>query len=165
MKHVLVFTSFLFFSLIAVAQSNKEDIELVQALFGKDKKQLVEAYMTIPDAKKSAFWTLYDKYEDSRKALGRERIALIQSYANAYDTLTDKKAAELMNRKLVWLNNYTKLQQTYFTSVSKLIGGKEASKFFQLEDYLENNIRLYIQESIPFIDELDKTKIKSAGQQ
>jgi hypothetical protein len=37
-------------------------------------------------------------------------------------------------------------------------------KFFQLEDYLENIIRLGIQDSIPFIGELDASKIKAAGQ-
>jgi len=34
----------------------------------------------------------------------------------------------------------------------------QASKFIQLEDYIENCIRLSIQEEIPFIGELDKTK-------
>lgn len=46
-----------------------------------------------------------------------------------------------------------------------MIGGLQVSKFFQLEDYLKNNFRLYIPENIPFIDELDKTKLKSAMDQ
>ena len=50
------------------------------------------------------------------------------------------------------------LQKKYFDKMSKTIGGKQAAKFFQLEDYLENNIRLGIQESIPFIEQLDNTK-------
>ena len=40
----------------------------------------------------------------------------------------------------------------------KIIGGKEAAKFFQLEDYLENTIRISIQEQIPFIGEMDLMK-------
>lgn len=165
MKNLLVLPILLFFSSIAMAQSNKEDVEIIQNMFGKQKKELVQVYMTIPEDKKAGFWTLYDQYEADRKALGKERIALIESYANDYATMDDKKADALMNRKMKWLGDYTKLQKKYYDSMSKQIGGVQAAKFFQLEDYLENNIRLYIQENIPFIDELDKTKLKDATKQ
>jgi hypothetical protein len=70
-----------------------------------------------------------------------------------------------MNRKLKLTDDYTKMQKKYYDSFAKLIGGRQAAKFFQLEDYLENIIRLGIQESIPFIDELDKTKLPEATKQ
>ncbi|ULQ54068.1 hypothetical protein [Flavihumibacter fluvii] len=165
MKNFFFLPAFLLISAISFGQSNKEDIDMIQAMFGKDKKELVQVYMTIPEAKKTAFWDLYDQYEGDRKTLGKERIALIESYANDYEKMDDVKAGNLMNRKLKWLGDYTKLQKKYFDSMSKIIGGKQASKLFQLEDYLENNIRLSIQESIPFIDELDKTKAKDATKQ
>jgi hypothetical protein len=165
MKNLLSLVVLMFCSSAIFAQSNKEDVEIIQNLFGKQKKELVQAYMTIPEDKKAGFWTLYDQYEADRKSLGKERIALIEAYANDYATMDDKKADALMNRKLKWLGDYTKLQKKYYDSMAKQIGGVQASKFFQLEDYLENNIRLYIQESIPFIDELDKTKIKEAAKQ
>lgn len=161
MNNLLGLVVLLMFSSVAMAQSNKEDVEIIQNMFGKQKKELVQVYMTIAEDKKSAFWSLYDQYEADRKSLGKERIALIDAYAADYATLDDKKASDLMNRKMKWLGDYTKLQKKYYDSMSKIIGGMQASKFFQLEDYLENNIRLYIQENIPFIDELDKTKIKS----
>ncbi len=162
------FFGIVFFSLLASmasAQSNKEDIDIIQSMFGKQKKELMQAYMTIPEDKKAGFWTLYDQYETDRKALGRERIAMIEAYANEYATMDDKKATDLMNRKMKWLGDYSKLQKKYYDLMVKQIGGLQASKFFQLEDYLENNIRLYIQDQIPFIDELDKTKVQSSVKQ
>lgn len=163
MKKVLFIICILFCSVITSAQSNKEDIALIQAMFGKEKKALVSEYMTIPDAKKDAFWKLYDEYEDKRKALGQERIKLIEAYANDYMSLDDKKATTLMTNKFVLLDKFTKLQQTYYTKFSAVIGGLQASKLMQLEDYLENNIRLYVQEQIPFVGELDKTKVELAA--
>ncbi len=165
MKNLLSLVLILMYSSVALAQSNKEDVEIIQNMFGKEKKELIQAYMTIPEDKKAGFWTLYDQYETDRKKLGKERIALIEAYANDYATLDDKKASLLMDRKMKWLGDYSKLQKKYYDSMSKQIGGLQASKFFQLEDYLENNIRLYIQENIPFIDELDKTKLKEATKQ
>jgi hypothetical protein len=165
MKHLVSVALFAFFGLVAGAQSNKEDIAIIQSMFGKAKKDLVIQYMAIPADKAEAFWKIYDEYEAARSALGRERIKLIEDYANAYLSLDDKTSSDLMNRKLQWVTDYNKLQKKYFGSISKVIGGAQASKFIQLEDYIENNIRLAIQENIPFIDELDKTKLKQATQQ
>lgn len=165
MKNLLSLAILMLISGVTFAQSNKEDVEIIQNMFGKQKKELIQAYMTIPEDKKAGFWALYDQYETERKLLGKERIALVEAYANEYATLDDKKANDLMNRKLKWLGDYSKLQKKYFDSMTKMIGGLQASKLFQLEDYLENNVRLFIQENIPFIDELDKTKLKSAMDQ
>lgn len=141
------------------AQSNKEDVDLIQSIFGKEKKELVKAYMTIPEAQNAKFWALYDQYETARKKLGQERIKLIEDYANNYEKLDNKKASELVTKKLAWADKYTKFQQTYFTKFSGIIGGLQAAKFIQLEDYIESCIRVSIQEEIPFIGELDKTKV------
>jgi hypothetical protein len=160
MKSILSIVIALCFSVLSIAQSNKEDIAMIQSMFGKAKKDLVSQYMTIPAEKKDAFWKVYDEYEAERAELGRERIKLIEDYANAYTTLDDKTSDALMNRKMKWLGSYGRMQKKYYGSISKVIGSAQASKFFQLEDYIENNIRLSIQESIPFIGELDKSKLK-----
>jgi hypothetical protein len=165
MKRLMGLALFAFFGLLGNAQSNKEDIAIIQSMFGKAKKDLVLQYMTLPAEKTEAFWKMYDEYEAARTALGRERIALIEAYANSYLNLDDKTANDLMNRKLKWVADYSKMQKKYYGSFAKIIGSTQASKFFQLEDYIENNIRLSIQESIPFIGELDKAKMKEATQQ
>jgi hypothetical protein len=160
MKKVIIFAALFLFSRGIIAQSNKEDIEIIQSIFGKQKKELVSAYMTIPDKKADQFWKLYDTYEDARKKLGRQRIALIEEYATHYDQLTNAKAAELATKKLSWNAAYAKFQQTYFPKFSAVIGGIQAAKFMQLEDYIENNVRVSISDEIPFIGELEKTKQK-----
>jgi len=164
MKRLIGLALFAIIGFTAVAQSNKEDIAIIQSMFGKAKKDLVTQYMTVPAEKNEAFWKTYDAYETERTELGRERAALIEAYANAYLTLDDKTSNELMNRKMKWNTSYGKMQKKYYGNFSKIIGAAQASKFIQLEDYIENNIRLFIQESIPFIDEIDKTKLKSATQ-
>jgi hypothetical protein len=156
-KLIIIAVSFLL-SACMFAQSNKEDVDLIQSIFGKEKKEVVQVYMTIPDAQSAKFWSLYDTYETARKKLGQERIKLIEAYANNYEKLDSKKASELVTKKFAWADKYTKFQQLYFTKFSAIIGGLQAAKFFQLEDYIENCIRVSIQEEIPFIGELDKTK-------
>jgi len=158
MKKLIVIAVASLLSAGMFAQSNKEDVDLIQSIFGKQKKELVQAYMTVPEAQSAKFWTLYDTYETARKKLGQERIKLIEAYATNYETLDSKKASDLVTKKLAWADKYTKFQQLYFTKFTAVIGGLQAAKFIQLEDYIENCIRLSIQEEIPFIGELDKTK-------
>ena len=159
MKRVFILSAVFMLSTGMFAQSNKEDIDLIQSIFGKEKKELVQAYMTIPEAQNTKFWALYDQYETARKKLGQERIKLIEAYATNYEKLDSKKATELVTKKLAWADKYTKFQQLYFGKFSAVIGGLQAAKFIQLEDYIENCIRLSIQEEIPFIGELDKSKV------
>jgi len=163
MKKLFVFLLAASFCPTLFAQSDKEDIAMIQAMFGKQKKDLVTQYMNIPADKADKFWAMYDEYEDKRKGLGRERIDILKGYADNFQKLDDKTATELTNKKLVWQDKYSKLQSTYFKKFSQTIGGLEASKLMQLEDYIENNLRLSIQEEIPFIGELDKTKASGAA--
>ena len=158
MKKVFILSAVFMLSASMFAQSNKEDVDLIQSIFGKEKKELVQAYMTIPQAQSAKFWALYDTYETARKKLGQERIKLIEAYATNYEKLDSKKATDLVTKKLAWADKYTKFQQSYFTKFSAVIGGLQAAKFIQLEDYIENCLRLKIQEEIPFIEQLDKSK-------
>ena len=158
MKKLIVIAVSFLLSAGMFAQSNKEDVDLIQSIFGKGKKEVVQVYMTIPEAQSTKFWTLYDQYETARKKLGQERIKIIEEYATNYDKLDSKKASDLVTKKFAWADKYTKFQQSNFTKFSAVIGGLQAAKFFQLEDYIENCIRLTIQEEIPFIGELEKTK-------
>ena len=106
MKRFIGLALFAFFGLVAGAQSNKEDIAIIQSMFGKAKKDLVIQYMTLPADQAEAFWKVYDEYEAARTALGRDRIALIEAYANSYMTMDDKAASDLMNKKMKWQSHY-----------------------------------------------------------
>src|SRR6478752_5757810 len=58
---VLSLCTFIFFS--SFAQSNKEDVDMIQAMYGKQKKEIAAEFIIVPDAKKDAFWKIYDNYE------------------------------------------------------------------------------------------------------
>lgn len=147
------------------AQSNKEDVDMIQAAFGKDKKDLVSQYMQVPMKDSIAFWKLYDQYETERKALGKDRINLIQEYADSYENLTDAKASELATKSLATDAKYTALQQSYLRKFGTVLGGRNAAKLMQLEVYLQTLVRANVMTQVPFIDEIDKSKLQQGAQQ
>jgi hypothetical protein len=159
MKRISFALSFLLLVSAANAQdTSKDDVAIVQSAFGKDKGELIKQYMAVPADKAAAFTAVYEKYEEARRAIGRKKLTLIQDYANAYTALDDKKTDELFKRKIALADEFSALQKKYYPEIAKILGARQAGKFFQLEDYINNVINLAIQENIPFIDELNDTK-------
>ncbi|WP_163408230.1 hypothetical protein [Flavobacterium ajazii] len=138
----------------------KSDIDLVQSIYGKSKADLVKQYMNLSDTQETAFTKVYENYEAARKTLGQTKLKLINEYAINYATLTDEKADELAKGTLKNNQDYEKLFTKTYGQAKKAIGAINAAKFIQLEVYLQTVIRNEIQESIPFIGEMDKGKVQ-----
>lgn len=148
-------------SFSSYAQSSfKEDVDVLQSIYGKSKSELVKQYMNLSDEQTAAFAKVYDNYETQRKALGQAKFQLINDYAANYETLTDSKADELAKGTLKNHIAYEKLYSKTYGQAKKIIGAINAAKFIQLEVYLQTIIKSEILEAIPFIGELDKSKMK-----
>ncbi|KUJ60670.1 hypothetical protein AR687_16710 [Flavobacteriaceae bacterium CRH] len=159
MKKITLILVVIITSISSYAQATfKEDVEVVQSIYGKNKSDLIKQYMNLSDEQFVPFKKVYESYETERKALGKEKLDLINDYAANYNTLTDAKADELA--KITLKNNlaYEKLYDKTYRQVKKAIGAINAAKFIQLEIYLHTIVRSQIYDSIPFIGELDKTK-------
>jgi len=141
-------------SVIASAQSNKEDVDLIQAAYGKEKKAIVAEFIQLEGAKKDAFWKLYDQYETERKTLGKKRIALLENYAANYGSMSDAAISKNIKETAALGLKTDQLISTYQQRIEKAAGAKAAAQFFQLEVYLLSAIRTSILENIPFIGEL-----------
>lgn len=145
----------------AFAQSTmKDDVDIVQSVYGKSKAELVNQYMALTGTQATDFAKVYEAYEVERKKLGQEKIQLINQYATDYGTLTDANADAIS--KGVLKNNlaYDKLYSSYYEKAKKAVGALNAAKFIQLEVYLQTEIRSSLQNAIPFIGEIDMTKVK-----
>ena len=158
MKKILVFAFAAVITSGVYAQTNKEDVDMIQAMYGKAKKEIVIEYMKFSDAEKTAFWPVYDAFENERKELGRERITILTEYAQNYTSLNDTKAAELGKKAIDNNVALEKLNQKYFPKFSTAVGALKAAKYMQLELYMQTAVRSELQDQIPFIDELNKTK-------
>jgi len=152
MKKYIVIIAALFMASFASAQSNKEEVDLMQAAFGMDKKAVVAEFVKPSDAQKDAFWKLYDEYETQRKELGKQRIALLEQYANQYKTLTSEQA-DTWTKKVMELQKKTDgLIATYYTKVKGISDGLVATQFYQIENYILTGIRAQVFDAIPFVE-------------
>src|SRR5690606_10682116 len=144
-------------SLFAFAQSDVEEIDLVQSMFGMEKKAVAADFMVLDDqAKAGEFWSLYDEYETKRKALGKKRFDLIDRYAASYNSADDANIDQLIQDMTNMQEQTDRLIVEYYKKIKKNCGVKPAAQFYQFEYYILSNIRTEILERIPFIGELNK---------
>jgi hypothetical protein len=142
----------------AFAQSTeKEDLEIIQGIYGKSKKELAQAYMTIPEAQVAAFWSIYDAFETERKALGKTKVDIINDYAKHYANLTDESADKIAKAGLKNQMDYQKLFSKYYDKYKKVVGAVNAAKIIQFENYMQTTVQVEIQNAIPFVGEIEST--------
>ncbi|MCX6244155.1 MAG: hypothetical protein NTU98_05560 [Bacteroidetes bacterium] len=151
MKQYILIIAALFLASFAYTQSNKEEIDLMQAAFGMDKKAVVADFVKPSAVQKDAFWKLYDEYETQRKALGKERIELLKQYADQYLTMTSEQA-DVWTKKVMDLQKKTdNLIIAYYTKVKAISDGIVATQFYQIENYILTAIRMQLLHEVPFL--------------
>lgn len=157
MKKINLMVSILVLTVVSVfAQSNKEEVELYQSVFGMEKKAVVSEFIKLEGESATTFWKLYDEYETVRKAHGQKRLNLLEKYVTEYESLDDAKTNEINSEMISLGNEYNKLIVKYYKSINKACGAKAGGQFYQLEVYFQSVIRLTLMEQIPFLGEFDK---------
>jgi hypothetical protein len=158
MKKIIILAICVVFTLASKAQSNKDEIALVQSAFGMSKQEMVKSFMKLSANESTAFWAIYDQYEAARKEIGKKRIANISAYADNYAELTGEKAAELMDNSFKIQSDFLALQKKTFKKLSKELSPLRAAQFTMFESFIENSIRTEIMDSVPLIGEFDVKK-------
>ncbi len=149
-KYILIITA-LFLTSFAWSQSNKEEIDLVQAAFGMDKKAAVADFVKPSALQKDAFWKLYDEYETQRKELGKQRIELLKQYADHYLDMTPAQA-DAWTIKVIALQKKTdNLIVTYYGKIKLVSNAIVATQFYQIEYFILTGIRMKLLQNVPFV--------------
>ena len=157
MKKVIILLLSICTGFASMAQSSDE-LAMLREMFGKEKKDIISEFLKLSETDGAKFWPLYDEYSAKRKALGDYRSKIIKDYANQYTNLTNDQAKNLGDRLFKNESDIIKLQQKYYSKMSKAVSPLKATQFMQTELYLQTQLRAEIQDEIPFIGELDKTK-------
>ena len=151
MKKYTCILAALFVVSVVFGQSYSEEVDLMQAAFGMAKKDMVSAFVQPSDSQSDAFWKLYDEYETARKELGKERIVLLEQYAEQYENMTAEQADASTTKALELQKKTDKLIATYYKKVKAVSDGLVATQFYQVESYILTGIRMELLDGIPFV--------------
>ncbi len=155
MKKLFFLTFGLLMAIAAGAQSKpQDDLDIIQSIFGKEKKAIVAEFLNLSDQQAASFWPVYDKYESERRELVRTRLNTLFVYVESYPILNNDIANDLAKQVFKNQKNMNCLHQKYFKKMKKSIGAINAFKFIQVEMYIQKAAEMKIMESVPFVGEL-----------
>ena len=155
MKKIIILAIVTLFTFTSNAQSNVDDGDLIQSVYGMQKRDLISKHMKLKPGQWNLFWQLYDQYEISRKEIGLKRMNNIENYAAKYDTLNELDADAIMKISFEINADFLKLWESTYKSMSKSISSVMAARFIQAEMFFENMVRQQLAMDIPLIGEFE----------
>ena len=126
-------------------------IDLMRADVKSEKVQVLGAMMQFTPDEASTFWPIYNSYDSDLTKLGDRRLALIREYADNYDSMTDEKADELVQKNFALVSDRNALLKSCYEQVKTKMGAKTAARFVQVEHQLVMIIDLQIASQLPAV--------------
>lgn len=167
---LLVFTATLFTAFIAgrgvaygqdaasqpVAQpasdaSADQYIEMLRKDVRSLRKQIVAANLDLTEDEAVKFWPIYDRYTADLRRINDAKVALIKDYARNYTTMTDEQAEAYVKGRAAVDESVNRLRLKYFPVFHRVLSGKTAATFFQIEWRISLMIDLQLAAQMPLI--------------
>ncbi|ATL48680.1 hypothetical protein COR50_16765 [Chitinophaga caeni] len=132
--------------------------DVIYKIFGKTRELLFCEYLDITPGEQMKFLDEFMEYETEKLPWKQERDVLLRTYNEKFTSLEEEKLYNITRH--LWANEkeYGAIQMRYYKRLTKLIGSARTSQFFQLDNYFEQLTRLYIQNDLPFIQELEASR-------
>jgi hypothetical protein len=126
-----------------------EYAELLRSDVRAQKVAIISEVMDFTEAQSAAFWPIYRDYDGEMTKLGDERVALIDEYAQNFDTLTDQTADALATKAIDLDTRRRAALAKCYDRVKKATSAKTALQFLQVEHQLQLIIDLQISAALP----------------
>ena len=109
------------------------DIQMLRKDLRSQKKQIVAANMDLTDAQAEKFWPVYDQYTADLVKINDAKAALVQEYAQSYDTMTGDQAENYLRKRAAVEESIMQLRLKYLPIFRKVLSGRETALFFQID--------------------------------
>ena len=152
-KLILLLVSLFFIGSTFAQDVSAEEIEMIQELFGQEKKAIIEANIDLTGVDSDAFWKLYGQYEKQRQDIGRAKLELLQKYTTKPGNLTNFQASELLGEAVPLREAEDKLILNFTKRIGKATSDLVSVQFYQIEHYISDGIRYSILNDIDFIQD------------
>jgi hypothetical protein len=152
-KYMLKNVKWIFLAVLLLAlpslYTQADIVELVRSDLRAEKQAIVTEAMALSQEEGIAFWPIYKEYEFELYKVWDERLAVLNDYAENYESLTNEKAKEIFIWNLNVDKKYLKLRKKYFKKIAKAVSPIVAARFGQIENYLNMLISAQIMAEVP----------------
>jgi len=145
-KTVLLTLMLLVVPVLALAD---EALELKKKIMFDQKRLVVMENMEFTEEEAAAFWPVYDKHQEELFQVNQRGAKLILAYASVYQTLTDEQAVKLVDEYYDIQDDRLTVMKKMAVDVGKVLPGKKAFRYMQVESKLSAIGRFELAKEIP----------------
>jgi hypothetical protein len=115
------------------------------------KADILGKTMELDSTQAAAFWPIYKQYEAELQTVNNDRLAIIQDFAEHFDSLDDAKAKALLDRQMAYEEKKLALAKKYKDEMLKVLPAKTVARFFQIDSRLNKLAELAVASDIPLV--------------
>jgi hypothetical protein len=142
----------LFSQSTATPTKSDQNLELLRKDLRSEKKKLVAANVSLTEAEAQKFWPVYDQYTAELAKVNDTKFSLIKEYAQDYGSLTDAQAQSIIERWATADEATVQLRTKYVGIMRKVLPGKKAALFFQVDRRIGVLMDLQASSEIPLVE-------------
>lgn len=128
-----------------------KDIALLRRNLRAEKKKVIALNVPLTEDEAAKFWPVYDQYAAAMSKHYDEFYSIIKEYAANQKTLTDAQANDMIKR---WSDIQVELaltRQKHVPIIQKVLSGKKAALFFQIDRRLYELMDLQVASQVPLV--------------
>ena len=129
----------------------EKDLALLRRNLRAEKKKVIALNVPLTETEATKFWPVYDQYAAEMSKHYDEFYALIKDYAANQKTLTDARAIDIIRRWSAIQVELAQTRQRYIPVVEKVLPGKKAALFFQIDRRLYELMDLQVASQVPLV--------------
>ena len=119
------------------------------------KKELIAAHLKLTGGESTRVWQVWEQYSAEMSKINGTKTAILKEYAQEYDALTDDQADDLIRRWLETDIEQAKLRQQFAAIFRKVLPGKKAAAFLQLERRISTMMDVQLTSQLPLAQSQD----------
>jgi hypothetical protein len=134
------------------SQASPDDfVDLLRKDIRSQKKQIIAENLELSDAEAEKFWPVYDQYAAELAKIYDVKLALLNDYADSYNTMTGEQAENYIRKRAEVEQSIMQMRLKYMPAFRKVLSGRETALFYQLDWRLGLAIDVQLIQ-VPLID-------------
>ena len=137
---------------LAIAQDKPADqMEILREKARADKKLVVATTLALTEGEAKAFWPVYNAYQSDMSTHYDKLLSLIDRFTQAYDTMTDQTATQLLNEYLALEAKHVALLKSYVPRFQRVLPARKVARLYQVENKMRALVNYDLAQQIPLV--------------
>ena len=151
LRQMLVFLFIFGAGAVQRAEAQANLTAMLQSDVRAEAQQIMTFAMQLSNDDATEFWPIYRQYELERANWGDRRIALIRTFAEQYEMMTDDVAEDLAEEMFELLEDRLDLYKEFFERFADDVSPSVGARFVQVERQLNLILDIQIAQEIPLV--------------